>query len=59
MSLLYMCIIFAITIVLVHGRAVWEWGVGLDEGGLFAGQPKKKKKDSEWRSPVEIVVVLT
>lgn len=53
-----MCIIFAITIVLVHGRAVWEWGVGLDEGGLFAGQLKKKKKDSEWRSPVEIVVVL-
>lgn len=44
MSLLYMCIIFAITIVLVHGRAVWEWGVGLDEGGLFAGQPEKKKK---------------
>lgn len=57
MSLLYMCIIFAITIVLVHGRAVWEWGVGLDEEGLFAGQ-LKKKKDSEWRSPVEIVVVL-
>lgn len=31
-------------------------GVGLDEGGRFTGQPKKK--DPEWRSPVEIVVVL-
>lgn len=34
MSLLYMCIIFAITIVLVPGRAVWERGAGGNRGSV-------------------------